>query len=211
MLCRCYSTGSGWHFCQIFRPGWYLVRLLVQADLWSDVPSRIGFGSGWHLVRLLVRLTSGQMHPSREASGQTFSEADLCSDVSQNEALGQVEIWSDIPPRQIHLVVTVILLWVRLTFDQMYPPRQRHLVAMCDTTSGQVDIWSPFSIAFLICDYKSSSLKVVSWCSDTSDWWWKDMSKLVWRENSQYSLSLHLVQEYVIRSCRYTTANSPWK
>ena len=31
-----------------------------------------------------------------------------------------------------------------LTFGQMYPnpPGQRHLVAKCDTTMGQIDIWS---------------------------------------------------------------------
>ena len=32
-------------------------------------------------------------------------------------------------------------LWVRLTFGQTYP-QQRHLVAKCDNTSGQFDIWS---------------------------------------------------------------------
>ena len=32
------------------------------------------------------------------------------------------------------------------------------------------------------------------------------MSKLVWRENSPYCISIYLVQEYVISSCRYTTA-----
>ena len=36
------------------------------------------------------------------------------------------------------------------------------------------------------------------------------MSKLVWREHSPYNISLHCVQEYVIRQCRYKTANSPW-
>ena len=37
------------------------------------------------------------------------------------------------------------------------------------------------------------------------------MSKLVWTENSLDSISLHLVQAYVIRSHRYKTANGPWK
>ena len=66
-----------------------------------------------------------------------------------------------------------------------------------------------FSIAFPICDYKSGSLKLVPWCTNTPDSWWKDMSKLVWRGNSPYSISIHLVHEYVMRSCRYTAANSP--
>ena len=38
-------------------------------------------------------------------------------------------------------------LWFRLTFVQMYPP-QRHLVAKCDTTLGQVNIWSDLQVRF---------------------------------------------------------------
>ena len=34
------------------------------------------------------------------------------------------------------------------------------------------------------------------------------MSELVWIGNSPDSISMHLVQEYVMRSCRYTTVNS---
>ena len=37
------------------------------------------------------------------------------------------------------------------------------------------------------------------------------MSKLVLRENSPYRISIHLVQEYVIKLCRWKTANSPRK
>ena len=37
------------------------------------------------------------------------------------------------------------------------------------------------------------------------------MSKLAWRENSPYNISVHLVQEYVITSHRYKTANGPSK
>ena len=51
---------------------------------------------------------------------------------------------------------------------------------------------------------------MVPWCNNTPDWWWKDMSKLVWRENSPYSISLHLVHEYVIRSHRYKTGTLDW-
>ena len=31
------------------------------------------------------------------------------------------------------------------------------------------------------------------------------MNELVWIANSPDSISIHLVQEYVMRSCRYTT------
>ena len=68
------------------------------------------------------------------------------------QTVGQVELWSDMPPR--------IRLSVRLTFGETlgqvdswsdfrsgWPlvrctPWQRHLVAKCDTTLGQVDLWS---------------------------------------------------------------------
>ena len=51
----------------------------------------------------------------------------------------------------------------------------------------------------------SSSLKVVHRCSNTLDCSWKDMSELVWIGNSPVSIFMHLVKEYVMRSCRYTT------
>ena len=90
---------------------------------------------------------------------------------------GQVDLSTDVFPR--------MRLQVRLTFRQ---------------TSGQVDLcFLFFPITFPICDYKSSSKKVVPWCSNTPDGWWKDMCKLVWTENSLDSISLHLVQEYVMR------------
>ena len=56
--------------------------------------------------------------------------------------------------------------------------------------------------------YKSGSLKYFGVLIHQIDGW-KDMSKLVWRGSSPYSISIHLVQEYVMRSCRYTTASSP--
>ena len=37
------------------------------------------------------------------------------------------------------------------------------------------------------------------------------MSKLVWRENSPCGISIHLVQEYVIKSCRYKTCKQSLK
>ena len=52
---------------------------------------------------------------------------------------------------------------------------------------------------------ESSYLKVVHWCSNTLDLSWKDMSELVWMGNSPESIFMHLVEEYVMRSCRYTT------
>ena len=51
----------------------------------------------------------------------------------------------------------------------------------------------------------SSSLKVVHWCSNTLDCLWKDVSELFWMGNSHDSIFMHLVAEYVMRSCRYTT------
>ena len=57
----------------------------------------------------------------------------------------------------------------------------------------------------------SSSLKVVHWCSNTLDWSWKDTSELVWMGNSPNSIFMHLVEEYVMWSCRYTTVKSHCK
>ena len=52
---------------------------------------------------------------------------------------------------------------------------------------------------------------VVCWCSNTLDWSWKGMNELVWMGNSPDSIFLHLVEEYVMRWCRYTTVKSPCK
>ena len=54
----------------------------------------------------------------------------------------------------------------------------------------------------------SSSLKVVNWCSNTLNCSWKDMSELVWMGNSPGSIFMHLMEVYVMRSCRYTTVKS---
>ena len=61
---------------------------------------------------------------------------------------------------------------------------------------------------FLYKTNESSSLKVVPWCRNTLDSSWKDMSELVWIGNSPDSISICLVHEYVMRSCRYTTVKS---
>ena len=57
----------------------------------------------------------------------------------------------------------------------------------------------------------SSSVKVVHWCSNTLNWSWKDMCELVWMGNSPDSIFMHLVEEYMMRSCRYTTVKSHCK
>ena len=57
----------------------------------------------------------------------------------------------------------------------------------------------------------SSSLKVVPWCSNTLDFSWKDMSELVWMGNSPDSIFMHSVEEYVMRSCRYTILKSHYQ
>ena len=56
-----------------------------------------------------------------------------------------------------------------------------------------------------------SSLKVVPWGSNTLEWLWKDMSELVWMGNSADSIFMHLLEEYVMWSCRYTTVKSHCK
>ena len=123
----------------------------------------------------------------------------------------------------------LVSLWVRLTFSQIKPSYPQLLPPNAPTPgpapSPSRDISWPsalllwagwplvrlFSIAFLICDFKNSSSKVVPLCSNTLDWQWKDMSKFVWWENSLYNISWHVIQEYVLRWCRYKTANGPWK
>ena len=58
---------------------------------------------------------------------------------------------------------------------------------------------------------ESSSLEVAHLCSNKLYWSWKHMSELVWMGNSPDSIFMHLVEEYVMRSCRYTTVKSHWK
>ena len=58
---------------------------------------------------------------------------------------------------------------------------------------------------------ESSSMKVVPWCSNTLEWSWKDISELVWMGNSAYSIFMHMVEEYMMWSCRYTTVKSHCK
>ena len=58
---------------------------------------------------------------------------------------------------------------------------------------------------------ESSSLKVVPWGSNTLASFWKDMSELVWIGNSADSIFMHLVEGYVMWSCRYTTVHSDCK
>ena len=58
---------------------------------------------------------------------------------------------------------------------------------------------------------ESSSLKVVHWYSNTLDCSWKDMSELLWMGSSPPSIFMHLVEEYVMRSYRYTTVKNSCK
>ena len=57
----------------------------------------------------------------------------------------------------------------------------------------------------------SSSVKVVHWCTNTLNWSRKDMSELVWMGNSPNGIFMHLIEEYVMRSCRYTSGKSHCK
>ena len=58
---------------------------------------------------------------------------------------------------------------------------------------------------------ESSPLKVVPWGRNTLDWLWKDVSELVWMGISVDSIFLHVMEEYVMWSCRYTTVKSHCK
>ena len=69
-----------------------------------------------------------QMDPTDETSGHV--EIFVISS-------GQVDLWSDVPPVSDILWPSVLLLWDRLTFGQIYPQ---------DVASGQVDIWSGLQV-----------------------------------------------------------------
>ena len=126
---------------------------LGQVDIWSDIPP--GRNILWPSVILLwVSLTSGQTYPE---AGKSCSQVwyYFGSGWHLVRSLGQVDIWSDISPGRGILWPSVILPWVRLAFGQIFGsgwhlvrhiPRQRHLVAKCDTTLGQVDIWSDLQL-----------------------------------------------------------------
>ena len=72
-------------------------------------------------------------------------------------------------------------------------------------------LFNAFSIVSTEETSASSSLTVVHWCSNTLYWPWKDMSELVWMGNSPDSIFMHLVEEYVMRSCRYTPVKTHCK
>ena len=78
-----------------------------------------------HLIGLFIRK---DLCEARVKTHSVFKFSDNLSGLVAkcNTTLGQVDLWSD--------------LWVRLTFGQMYPPGQRHLVAKCDTISGEGDM-----------------------------------------------------------------------
>ena len=176
------------------------MKLWLRLKCLSDLQVRLTFGQMDCLantsvvakcVTTSVRLTSGQINPPL------------------GKDLGQVDIFI-----QSSGQATRDILWSSVLLHQSGWPLVR-----CAPT-GWVFGWGWhlvrlnfgfFPIAFPICDYKSSSEKVLPWCHNTPDWWGEDMHKLVWIENSLDSISLHFVQEYVIRWHRYKTANGPCK
>ena len=195
--------------------GWYLVTWLVG---W---PVAAGKLAGWLPIEQNVNLTLPKAETSCGQVFDYFGHLDLWSNVPPLETshsqvcyyFRQNDLWLDVPPSRDILWPSVLWLWSDWHLVTCTPTQRSgfgsgsHLVRLLVMlTFGQT-----FFIAFLICDYKSTSSKVVPWCSNTSDWWWKDMSKFVWRENSLYNISLHFMQEYVIRWHRYKTANHPWK
>ena len=50
--------------------------------------------------------------------------------------------------------------------------------------------------------------KVIHWCSNTLDCSWNNMSEFVWMGNGADSIYMYVVEEYVMRSCRYTCVKS---
>ena len=75
-------------------------------------------------------------------------------------------------------------------------------------------IWTHFrfySCFTEVFSMKDQWMKVVPWCSNILDCWWKDMSKLVRGRNSPHSIFIDLVQEYVIKWCMYIFVNSDCK
>ena len=98
--------------------------------------------------------------------------------------MGQVDIWSDVPPDRDILWPSVILLlvrltcWsdpqVRLTFSQTYSPRQRHLVAKCDT------IW----VRLTVCQICWSGWHLVRWTPNNwNAYTLNPLSRMYWRAN----------------------------
>ena len=163
-----------------------------QVDLWSDVspgrdifwPSMLLLWSGWPLVRhtpmimLEVRLPFSQTYlwsdvpPTiRLKVRLTFSQADLWSVIPSmirlwvrltfSQASGQTDLWSDVPPQLgfrsgWHLV--------RLTFGQMYPHWQRHLLGKCVTTLVRLTSGQMYPLA-------ETSSGQVCYCFGQADLW----------------------------------------
>ena len=137
-------------FGQIFGSGWHLARWTASGrdilwpsviPLWVRLTFDQIFGSGWHLVRCTPRqrhlVAKCDTTWVRLTFGQIFGSG---WHLARWTASGRDILWPSVIP-----------LWVRLTFDQIFgsgwhlvrcTSRQRHLVAKCDTTLGQADIWS---------------------------------------------------------------------
>ena len=136
----------------------FFYRSVGRADLWSDV---LPISESSVQVDIFVR-SSGQpdlwsaIAPISEASdkvdifARSSGQADLWSDILPTKTscgqvcyyFDQVGLWWDVSPSDILWPsVTLLHLYVRLTFGQMYPHRQRHLVAKSDITPCQVDLF----------------------------------------------------------------------
>ena len=203
------SSGQEWHY---LRSGCPLVRHNPIKDIaW---PSLKVLRSGWPLVRhtsLMPWPSNTPLPPSPSRDISWPSLVLLWAGWPLVRCTPNAPSPLPPPPSRDILWQSLVLVWagwplVRCTPCPKTPnaptlPNGSHPIETSHGevcySFGQVDLWSDFfAIAFLICDYKSSSL-----CSNTSDWQWKAMGKLVWRENSLYNISLH--------SCHHLTNPKP--
>ena len=189
--------------CYYFGSGWYLVRLWVRFTIGQMYPP--GRDIGWpSVILLLVRLTFGQIYPQTKTScGQVWYYSGSGWHLVRSS--GQVDLWLDVPPgrdilwpsmvllwvrltfgeifrsgwhwsmptdRDI-LLPSVILLWVRLTFGQIFrsgwplvrcTPRQRHLVAKYGTTLSQVDFWWDLQVSLTLVKWSHRQRHLVARC-----------------------------------------------
>ena len=168
------------------RSCWHLVRSSDQVDIWSDrPPDRDILWPSMILlwIRLaMVRCTPRQWHLVAKCD-TTFGQVEIWSDHQVRSIFGpifrsgwhlvrssgQVDIWSDITPRQRHFVARCDTTSSQVDIWSDVFPRQRHLVAKSDIyfrpgwhlvrSSGQVDIWS---------DITSRQRHFVARCDTTS-------------------------------------------
>ena len=175
----------------------------VQADLWSVFP--------WqrHLMAKcatsFVRLTSGQIYPQqrhllakrvatlvRLTSGQMFPPG---GDMLWPSLL---LLWSDVPSQQRNVVAKCFTTSVRLTFGQMCPlgwgfGSGWHLVRL------QVRL----TFVFFFFPFPKVAIHQIDGGRICINWSGQKIALI--------AFPLNLMQEYVIRQCRYKTANGPCK